>query len=78
MEFTDTTLIVAVSDIINAVHDDTLDSMFSNMETVMKNGYKVSVHRKSLEDITFTDINQLKTYINNLAKPHMRHKEGHK
>jgi len=77
MEFTDTTLIVAVSDIINAVHDGTLDHMLSNMETVMQNGYKVSVHRKSLEDIIFTDINQLKTYINTLAKPHMRHKEDH-
>ncbi len=77
MEFTDTTLIVALSDIINAVEDDTLDAMLSNMETVMINGYKVSIHRKALEDITFTDVNQLKTYINNLAKPHMRHKEGH-
>ncbi len=77
MEFTDNTLIVALSDIVNAVSDDTLDAMLSNMETVMRNGYKVSIHRKSLEDITFTDVDQLRIYINNLAKPHMRHKEGH-
>ncbi len=77
MEFTDTTLIVALSDIITAVDDDTLDAMLSNMETVMNNGYKVSVHLKSLEDITFTDIDKLKDYIMTLAKPHMRHKEVH-
>ncbi len=75
MEFTDTTFIVALSDIIDAVHDGTLDAMFLNMETVMRNGYKISIHRKSLEDLTFTDIEQLKTYINTLAKPHIRHKE---
>ncbi len=75
MEFTDTTLVVALSDIINAIDDGTLDSMVSNMETVMRNGYKVSIHRKSLEDITFTNVEQLRTYINNLAKPHMR--KGH-
>lgn len=77
MEFTDTTLVVALSDIINAIDDGTLDSMVSNMETVMRNGYKVSIHRKSLEDITFTNVEQLRTYINNLAKPHMR-KDHHK
>ena len=78
MEFTDTTLIVAISDIINAVDDDTLDAMLSNMETVMRNGYKVSIHRKSLEDITFTDIDKLKDYVMTLAKPHMRNKEGYR
>ncbi len=75
MEFTDTTFVVALSDIIDAVDDGTLDAMFLNMETVMRNGYKISIHRKSLEDLTFTDIDQLKSYINTLAKPHMRHKD---
>jgi hypothetical protein len=74
MEFTDTTLVVSLSDILDAVHSNTLDAMFSNMETVMRNGYKISIHRKSLDDITFTNIDQLRTYINTVAKPHMQHK----
>jgi isopropylmalate/homocitrate/citramalate synthase len=74
MEFTNNALIVSLSDIINALHDDTLDAMVSNMETVMSNGYEVSIHRKSLEDITFTDVDKLKAYINTLTKPHMQHK----
>ncbi len=77
MEFTDNILIVAISDITNAMHDNTIDSMMDNMETVMTNGYKVSIHRKSFDDITFTDIRQLKSYINNVIKPSMRRAQDH-
>lgn len=68
MELVDTHMTFTWEELRDAIREGSIERMISNIWIMLDYGYTVSVHTRYSGDMDFSNIHDLETYIDSIAK----------